>query len=126
MLWESCSYSYIEHNKIGFAIFGIFYYFISNLQDTAKTLKGVKNHFARRESSHLCPQPSPPYPDGGGALAGGEVRLGEANKRARSAIGLTRDRLAAEARPEDVTGERRRQSSGGAAAEAQILVRIGM
>jgi hypothetical protein len=65
----------------------------------------MKNHFARRplptfESLHLCPRPSPPYPDGGGALAGGEVRLGEANKRARSAIGLTRDRLAAEARPE--------------------------
>jgi hypothetical protein len=100
MLWESCSYSYIEHNKIEFAIFGIFYYFISNLQDTAKTLKGVKNHFARRESSHLCLRPSPSYPDGGGALAGGEVRLGEANKRARSAIRLTTDRLMAEARPE--------------------------
>jgi hypothetical protein len=52
------------------------------------------------ESSYLCPRPSPLYPDGGGALAGGEVRLGEANKRARSAIGLTRDRLAAESRPE--------------------------
>jgi hypothetical protein len=65
----------------------------------------MKNHFARRplptfESSHLCPRPSPPYPDGGGALAGGKVRLGEANKRVRSAIGLTRDRLAAESRPE--------------------------
>jgi hypothetical protein len=64
----------------------------------------MKNRFARRplpnfESSQLCPRPSPPYPDGGGALTGGEVRLGEANKRARSAIGLTRDRLAAEARP---------------------------
>jgi hypothetical protein len=62
-------------------------------------------HFARRplptfESSHLCPQPPPPYPDGSGALAGGEVRLGEANKRARSVIGLTRDRLEAEARLE--------------------------
>jgi hypothetical protein len=65
----------------------------------------MKNHFVRRplptfESSHLCPRPSPPYLDGGGMLAGGEVRLGEANKRARSAIGLTRDQLAAEARPE--------------------------
>jgi hypothetical protein len=65
----------------------------------------MKNHFARRplptfEGSQLCPWPSPPYPDGGGAVAGSEVRLGEANKRARSAIGLTRDRLAAEARPE--------------------------
>jgi hypothetical protein len=33
-----------------------------------------------------------------GTLAGGEVGPGEANKRARSAIGLTRGRLAAEAR----------------------------
>jgi hypothetical protein len=41
-----------------------------------------------------------PYPDGGGALAGCEVRLGEANKRARSVIGLTRDGLAAKTRPE--------------------------
>jgi hypothetical protein len=39
MLWESCSYSYTEHNKIGIAIFGFFYNFISNLQDTVKTLK---------------------------------------------------------------------------------------
>jgi hypothetical protein len=65
----------------------------------------MKNHFVRRplptfEGSQLFPRPSPPYPNGGGALAGGEVRLAEANKRARSAIGLTRDRLAAEARPE--------------------------
>jgi hypothetical protein len=65
----------------------------------------MKNPFARRplptfESSHLCPRPSPPYPDGGGALAGGEVRLGEANKRARGATRLTSDRLAAEVRPE--------------------------
>jgi hypothetical protein len=39
MLWESCSSSYTEHNKIGFAIFGFFYDFILNLQDTVKTLK---------------------------------------------------------------------------------------
>jgi hypothetical protein len=39
MLRESCSSSYTEHNKIKFAIFGFFYDFISNLQDTAKTLK---------------------------------------------------------------------------------------
>jgi hypothetical protein len=45
------------------------------------------------------PSTSPPYPDGGGALAGGEVRHGEANKRARSAIGLTRGRFVSEARP---------------------------
>jgi hypothetical protein len=64
----------------------------------------MKNHFARRplptfEGSQLCPQPSPPYSDGGGTLTGSVVRLLEANKRARSAIGLTRDRLAAEAQP---------------------------
>jgi hypothetical protein len=85
----------------------------------------MKNHFARIplptfEGSQFCPQPSPPYPDGGGALAGGEVRLGEANKRARSAIGLTRDRLAAEARPEMSPA-----SNGDATEEAWILVRIG-
>jgi hypothetical protein len=53
------------------------------------------------------------YPDGGGALAGGKVRLGEANKRASSAIGLTRDGLAAKTRPEmpPVSG-----SGGGAVA----------
>jgi hypothetical protein len=33
-------------------------------------------------------------------IAGGEVRLGEANKRARGATRLTSDRLAAEVRPE--------------------------
>jgi hypothetical protein len=65
----------------------------------------MKNPFARRplptfESSHLCSRPSPPYSDGGGALAGGEVRLGEPNKRARGAIRLTSDRLAVEVRPE--------------------------
>jgi hypothetical protein len=65
----------------------------------------MKNPFARRplptfECSQMCPRPSPPYPDGGDALAGGEVRLGELDKRARGAIGLTTDQLAAEARPE--------------------------
>jgi hypothetical protein len=39
MLWERCSSSYTERNKIGFAIFEFFYDFISNLQDAAKTLK---------------------------------------------------------------------------------------
>jgi hypothetical protein len=39
MLWESCSSSYTEHNKIGFVIFGFVYDFILNLQDIAKTLK---------------------------------------------------------------------------------------
>jgi hypothetical protein len=79
----------------------------------------MKNHFPRRplptfESSHLFPRPSPPYPDDSGALAGGEVRLGEANKRARNVIGLTRDRLAAEARPDMSPA-----SGGGGAVEAR-------
>jgi hypothetical protein len=60
----------------------------------------------------MCPRPSPPYLDGGGTLAGGEVRLGEENKRARGAIGLTSERLAAEARPEMLPAS----GSGGAIA----------
>jgi hypothetical protein len=65
----------------------------------------MKNPFARRplptfECSQMCPRPSPPYPDGGGVLAGGEVRFGEASMQARGAAGLTSDRLTVEARPE--------------------------
>jgi hypothetical protein len=37
MFWESCSFGCIEHNKIEFAIFGFFYYFILNLQVTGKS-----------------------------------------------------------------------------------------
>jgi hypothetical protein len=48
----------------------------------------------------MYPRFPTPYPDNGGALAGGEVRLGEGNKWSRSAIGLTRDALAAKTRPE--------------------------
>jgi hypothetical protein len=40
MFWESCSFGYTEHNKIGFGIFGFFFDFILNLQVAAKTLKG--------------------------------------------------------------------------------------
>jgi hypothetical protein len=105
MFRGSCSSRYTEHNKIGITIFGFFYNFISILQGTAKTLKGVKNPFARRplltfENSQMCPRSSPPYHDGGSTPAGGEVRLGEANKRARVAIRLTSDRLAAAVRAE--------------------------
>jgi hypothetical protein len=46
MLWKSCSSSYTEHNKIGFAIFGFFCDFIRFFKVAAKTHKGVKNHFA--------------------------------------------------------------------------------
>jgi hypothetical protein len=48
MLCKSCRSSHIEHNKIGFAIFGFFYDFIWNLQVTAKTHQRVKNHFTKR------------------------------------------------------------------------------
>jgi hypothetical protein len=46
MLWESCSFSHTEHNKIGFAIFGLFYELILNLQDTGSIHKTVKNLFS--------------------------------------------------------------------------------
>jgi hypothetical protein len=43
MFGGSCSYSYIEQNKIEFAFFfGFFYDFILNLQGTAKTHKGSR------------------------------------------------------------------------------------
>jgi hypothetical protein len=43
MFGESCSSSYREHNKIGIAIFGFFYDFISILQAAAKKHQRVKN-----------------------------------------------------------------------------------
>jgi hypothetical protein len=46
MLWESCSSSHTEHNKIWFAIFGFFYKLILNLQVTGSIHKTVKNLFA--------------------------------------------------------------------------------
>jgi hypothetical protein len=63
----------------------------------------------------MYPRFPTPYPDGGGALAGGEVRLGEANKRARSAIGLNRDGLAAKTRLEMPPA-----SSGGGVVAARL------
>jgi hypothetical protein len=48
MLWESCSYSYTEHHKIGFAIFGFFCDFTRILQGAAETHKRGKIHFANR------------------------------------------------------------------------------
>jgi hypothetical protein len=64
------------------------------------------------KSSQVCPRFPTLCPDGGGALAGGEVRLGEANKRAGSVIGLTLDRLVVKVRPG------RSPASGGNGAEA--------
>jgi hypothetical protein len=58
---KSGSSSHTEHIKIRFAIFGFFYDFILILQGSARTLKRVKNHFAKRpleslEGSQICPQ----------------------------------------------------------------------
>jgi hypothetical protein len=39
MLWESCSSSHTEHNKISFAIFGFLYDFIGILQGSAQGVK---------------------------------------------------------------------------------------
>jgi hypothetical protein len=66
-----------------------------------------------------------PYPNGDGALAGGEVRLWEANKQAGSAIGLTRDGLAVKTRPEMPPASGERRTSGSAVAGARISERRG-
>jgi hypothetical protein len=64
----------------------------------------VKKHLARRPlpdlKVHKCALGLPHrIPTAVGALAGGEVGHRDANKRAGSSIGLTRGRLAMEARP---------------------------
>jgi hypothetical protein len=43
MCCRNCSSSQREHNKIGLAVFGFFCDLIRNLQDPAKTLKGVRS-----------------------------------------------------------------------------------
>jgi hypothetical protein len=53
MLWESCNFSYTEHNKIGFAISGFLYDFIRILQGAAETLKRGRNLFASRPLKDL-------------------------------------------------------------------------
>jgi hypothetical protein len=67
----------------------------------------------------MCPRFPTPYPDGGGVLAGREVRLGEANKRAGGAIGLTLDRLVVEVWPG------RSPASGGGGAEVVRPRKLG-
>jgi hypothetical protein len=53
MFRESCSSSYTEHNKIGFAIFGFFYDFIGILQVTGPKETIYKNLLADRTSDLL-------------------------------------------------------------------------
>jgi hypothetical protein len=51
MFRESCSSSYTEHKKIGFAIFGFFCDFIQFFKVAAKTLKRGGNTFRPLERS---------------------------------------------------------------------------
>jgi hypothetical protein len=53
MLRESCSSGHTEHKKIGFAIFGFFYDFISNLQATRSKSESWKNLLALKPSELL-------------------------------------------------------------------------
>jgi hypothetical protein len=69
--------------------------------------------------------PPPTGPDGGGALAGGEVRHREANKRQGSVIGFTPRSIGGGGSAGEVAGERRWRSRGGAAAGARTAVNIG-
>jgi hypothetical protein len=55
MFGESYSSCYTEHNKIGFAIFGVFYDFKSILQVSAITHKCLKTLFATRTLERLKP-----------------------------------------------------------------------
>jgi hypothetical protein len=71
------------------------------------------------------PSVPPTGPDGGGALAGGEVRHREANKRQGSVIGLTPRSIGGGGSAGEVAGERRWRSRGGAAAGARTAVKIG-
>jgi hypothetical protein len=48
MFRESCSFSYTEHNKIGFAIFEFFCDLLLILQGAVETLKRGRNLFASR------------------------------------------------------------------------------
>jgi hypothetical protein len=97
---QSCSPCYTKHSKIGFAIFGFFYDFYSNLQGAGLIHKTKKNLFAQGtlkllKSSQFYPRFTPLGPDSGDRLAGGEVGLGHANMLGGSSIRLTCDRLVA-------------------------------
>jgi hypothetical protein len=101
---NSCSSSHTEHNKIGFAFFGLFkiLYGFYKLQSTHKR---VKNHFAHRplerlKWSQLCPSfaqkalelhgtlQCSPWAKGGGEAGGGDGRekVGEESRGCRDSI----------------------------------------
>jgi hypothetical protein len=114
MLCKSCRSSHTEHNKIGFAIFGFFCDLLRNLQDPAKTLKGVRSIFRvgpLNFSNHttlpftLIVRPRVQIlhrhaPDGGGEFAASDVGPAQANNWHRVEIGLTLSRLVAVDWPE--------------------------
>jgi hypothetical protein len=141
MLCKSCMFSHTEHNTIGFAIFGFLYDFIWNLQVLFKAHKGVKNlislrpletfHFHNSTLSSNNQAPTRTLPSHIHPQRWGWARCRRG--RARAGKQATLDYDLAHHGPtcrgsldRDVTGERRRQSNGGAAAKARIPVRIGV
>jgi hypothetical protein len=115
MLCKSCRSSHADHNKIGFAFFEFFCDLLWNLQDPAKTLKGVRSilrldpwNFSNHTTLPLTLTVRPPEykilhrhaPDGGGEVAAGDVGPAQANKWHRVEIGLTLSQLVAVDWPE--------------------------
>jgi hypothetical protein len=103
MLCKSGSSSYTEHKKMGLQFLNFSTILSRIYKVLLKHLRGEETFCtqtpARFKSSQMCPRSSPPYPTAVGALAGGDMGPGDANKRAGSSIGLTRGQLATEARP---------------------------
>jgi hypothetical protein len=114
MLWESCSSSYTEHNKIEFAFFGFFCNFIWFFKVTAEAQQGVKIILRRnpwnflsltRLPSTLAARPSNPknfpqgYPRRRRRLAGSDVGPTQVNMWHGGTIELTLSRLAVVAWP---------------------------
>jgi hypothetical protein len=138
MLWGSCSSGHTEHNKIGFAIFGVLCDLKWNLQGPLKAHKKGKIHFAQgpQELSKLhnstlsfnaqAPtrlRPSHTYPQ-----RWGWARRRRGRARAGKQVAQGRDSshpwpIGGGCWTGDVAGERRRWSSGGTAAGAPIPVR---
>jgi hypothetical protein len=135
MLWESCSSSHTEHNKIGFAIFGFFYKLIWNLQVTGSFHKTGKNLIALSPLGLLnlhkyalafntqvprANSPSQLYPP---AAEQDRRRRGRARgrKQARGVIDLTHKGLIrGGGSGGERSGDDRRRSSDGTAAAARI------